>query len=105
MQRLLIDGKKILSGSITISGSKNATLPILAATILNKNTTISNIPFVNDIFTMIELLKSIGLRCKLSKKKKSVEVINEKKKYTYRCSLQTSKNNESRNFSIRTFTS
>ena len=70
MQRLLIDGKKILSGSITISGSKNATLPILAATILNKNTTISNIPFVNDIFTMIELLKSIGLRYKLSKKKK-----------------------------------
>ena len=79
MQRLLIDGKKILSGSITISGSKNATLPILAATILNKNTTISNIPFVNDIFTMIKLLKSIGLRYKLSKKKKSVEVINEKK--------------------------
>ena len=38
MQRLLIDGKKILSGSIAISGSKNATLPILAATILNKNT-------------------------------------------------------------------
>ena len=40
MQKLIIDGKKILSGSIKISGSKNATLPILAATILNNNTTI-----------------------------------------------------------------
>ena len=35
MQKLLIKGKKLLSGSISISGSKNATLPILAATILS----------------------------------------------------------------------
>ena len=76
MQRLLIDGKKTLSGSINISGSKNSSLPILAATILNKNSTIKNIPFVNDVFTMIKLLKFVGLKCKLSKKKKSVEVIN-----------------------------
>ena len=69
MQRLIIDGKKILSGSITISGSKNATLPILAATILNKNTKINNIPLVNDIFTMIKLLRFIGLKCRLIKKK------------------------------------
>ncbi len=80
MQRLLIDGKKILSGSINISGSKNSSLPILAATILNKNTTIKNIPFVNDVFTMIKLLKFVGLKCKLSKKKKSVQVINPNKK-------------------------
>ncbi len=79
MQRLIIDGKKILSGSIAISGSKNATLPILAATILNKNTKINNIPFVNDIFTMIKLLKFIGLKCRLTKKKNSLEVINLKK--------------------------
>ena len=69
MQKLLIDGKKILSGSINISGSKNSTLPILAATILNSNTTIKNIPLVNDIFTMLNLLKFIGLKYKLSKKK------------------------------------
>ena len=61
MQKLLIDGKKILSGSINISGSKNSTLPILAATILNKHTIIKNIPFVNDIFTMLNLLKFVGL--------------------------------------------
>ena len=55
MQRLLIDGKKILSGSITISGSKNATLPILAATILNKKTTISNIPFGQSFLLDLQL--------------------------------------------------
>ena len=70
MQKLLIDGKKILSGSINISGSKNSTLPILAATILNNQTTITNIPLVNDILTMLNLLKFIGLKYQLSKKKK-----------------------------------
>ena len=80
MQKLIIDGKKILSGSIKISGSKNSSLPILAATILNNNSTIKNIPFVNDIITMLNLLKFIGLKYKISKKKNSVEVINSNKK-------------------------
>ncbi len=80
MQKLIIDGKKILSGSIKISGSKNSTLPILAATILNNHSTIKNIPFVNDIITMLNLLKFIGLKYKISKKKNSVEVINSNKK-------------------------
>ena len=39
MQKLIIKGKKYLSGSISISGSKNATLPILAATLLCKKIT------------------------------------------------------------------
>ena len=76
MQKLIIDGKKILSGSIKISGSKNSALPILAASILNKHTTIKNIPYVNDILTMLNLLKFIGLKYKLSKKKNSVDVSN-----------------------------
>ena len=79
MQKLLIDGKKILSGSINISGSKNSTLPILAATILNNQTTITNIPLVNDIFTMLNLLKFIGLKYQLSKKKNFVKVTNTNK--------------------------
>ena len=79
MQKLLIDGKKILSGSIKISGSKNSTLPILAATILNNVTIIKNIPLVNDIFTMLNLLKFIGLTYKISKKDNSVKVINSNK--------------------------
>ena len=69
MQKLIIDGKKTLSGSINISGSKNSALPILAATILNNHTTIKNIPFVNDTLTMLNLLRFIGLKYKISKKK------------------------------------
>ena len=80
MQKLLIDGKKTLSGNIVISGSKNATLPILAATILNKETIIKNVPFVNDIFTMVDLLKFIGLNCELSKKNNRIRLINLEKK-------------------------
>ena len=80
MQKLIIDGKKILSGSIKIAGSKNSALPILAASILNKNTTIKNIPHVNDILTMLNLLKFIGLKYKISKKKNLVNVINSDKK-------------------------
>jgi len=61
MQKLIIKGKKLLSGSISISGSKNATLPILASTILtNKSLLLKNIPLVQDVYTMIELLKFIG---------------------------------------------
>ena len=72
MQKLIIKGKKILSGSINISGSKNATLPILAATILtNKSLVLKNIPLVQDVYTMINLLKYIGLNVKISKKKKN----------------------------------
>ena len=71
MQKLLIKGKKELSGVISISGSKNATLPILAASILAKNVKLDNVPLVRDIFTMLELLKFIGLKIKIRQKKKS----------------------------------
>ena len=69
MQKLLINGRKELTGKISISGSKNATLPILAASILAEKVKLNNIPLVRDIFTMIELLKFIGLKIKISKKK------------------------------------
>ena len=67
MQKLLINGKKELSGNISISGSKNATLPILAATIFSHQAKLTNIPLVKDIFTMIELLKFIGLKINILK--------------------------------------
>ena len=68
MQKLLIKGKKELSGSISISGSKNATLPILASTILtNKKVTITNVPVVRDVETMIDLLSTMGSKIKLNK--------------------------------------
>lgn len=77
MQKLAIKGGRKLSGTIMISGSKNATLPILASTILtNKKVTITNVPIVKDVETMVNLLKSIGSKIKLDKKEKIVEVLN-----------------------------
>ena len=71
MQRLEIRGGRKISGTINISGSKNATLPILAATILtNKKVIIKNIPIVKDVATMVELLKMIGSSLKFDKRKK-----------------------------------
>ena len=76
MQKLIIKGREELSGKISISGSKNATLPILAASILANHVKIKNIPMVKDIFTMIELLNFIGLKTKLNKKKNIIEISN-----------------------------
>ena len=81
MKKLVIKGKKKLSGSISISGSKNATLPILASTILSeKKIIIKNFPLVKDVFTMIDLLVSIGLKVNIDKKKRILKIINNNKK-------------------------
>ena len=80
MQKIIIKGKKKLSGSINISGSKNAALPILAATILNdKAITLKNVPLVQDVYTMINLLKFIGLNVKILKKNNTLKILNNKK--------------------------
>jgi UDP-N-acetylglucosamine 1-carboxyvinyltransferase len=60
MQKLEIIGGKKLSGTVIISGSKNASLPILAATLLSDKVYIQNLPKVRDIETMLLLLKSLG---------------------------------------------
>jgi len=79
MQKLIIKGKKELTGKISISGSKNATLPILAASILANQVKLKNIPLVKDIFTMVELLKFIGLDTRFSKSKNTIEIKNKEK--------------------------
>jgi len=61
MDYLEIEGDNKLSGAIKIDGAKNAALPLLAATILFKNeVTIDNLPRVNDVFTMLQLLENLG---------------------------------------------
>ena len=61
MKKLEVFGATKLKGQIRISGSKNASLPILAATLLsNKKISLANLPRVKDIETMILLLKSLG---------------------------------------------
>ena len=84
MQKLEIKGGRKISGTIIISGSKNATLPILASTILtNKKVTIKNIPLVKDVFTMAELLSTIGSAIKFDKKRKKIEIFNKKPLKTF----------------------
>ena len=61
MEKLEVFGSSKLKGEIKISGSKNASLPILAATLLSdKKISLTNLPKVKDIETMILLLKSLG---------------------------------------------
>ncbi|MDA9266360.1 UDP-N-acetylglucosamine 1-carboxyvinyltransferase [Gammaproteobacteria bacterium] len=61
MEKLLIKGGNSLSGTIKCSGAKNAALPMIAATILCKESVVlRNLPFLQDITTMFELLGSMG---------------------------------------------
>ena len=84
MQKLKIAGGKKISGTIVISGSKNATLPILASTILtNKKVIIKNIPIVRDVETMADLLTAIGSSIKFNKKAKKIEILNNKPLKTF----------------------
>ena len=84
MQKLEITGGRRISGTIVISGSKNATLPILASTILtNKKIIITNVPIVQDIETMVALLSVIGSTIKLNKKAKKIEILNHKPLKTF----------------------
>ena len=66
MEKLLIRGGNSLSGEIRCSGAKNAALPMIAATILTENeVTLKNLPFLQDITTMFELLGSMGSKITL----------------------------------------
>ena len=78
MEKLEIIGGKKLQGSINISGSKNASLPILAATILLDKVTLNNVPQVKDIDTMTELLTSLGSKIYINKNKKKIKIHNYK---------------------------
>ncbi len=61
LDKLIIKGGNKLSGNVTVSGSKNAALPIFVATILAPGVhEISNVPFLADINTTIKLLESLG---------------------------------------------
>ena len=82
MQKLEVFGANKLKGQITISGSKNASLPILAATILfNKKITLKNLPEVRDIETMISLLESLGAKIKVKQKLIIIDNSKQQKKF------------------------
>ena len=82
MQKLEVFGANQLKGQIKISGSKNASLPILAATILsNKKIILKNLPKVRDIETMLLLLKSLGSKIILNRKTTIIDNSNQNKKF------------------------
>ncbi len=71
MDKFKINGPSKIRGEVSISGSKNAALPILAATLLfDKKVTIKNLPRVKDIDTMLNLLKSLGRKISFKSNKK-----------------------------------
>lgn len=73
MSYYIIEGGKKLEGEVKISGSKNASLPIIAATILNgKKSKIYNVPNIHDMQITLKILKYIG--CKVSKNNDKIEI-------------------------------
>ena len=81
MSKLIIQGGKKLEGEVRISGSKNAALPIIAATVLVKGkTTLYNVPNIQDVQTMFQIIKDIG--GKVTKKNNKV-IIDTSKIHTY----------------------
>ena len=60
-EKFIINGGKALKGEIEVKGAKNAAFPILAATLLTREPCeISNLPLVEDVFRMLEIMKSMG---------------------------------------------
>ena len=80
MDKFVIKGPCKIKGQVKISGSKNASLPILAATLLFDTTVeIRNLPRVKDIDTMLELIRSLGFLVKRNYKNSSVKITRSKK--------------------------
>ena len=66
MEKLLIRGGKTLTGDINCSGAKNAALPVIAASLLtDDDVVLQNLPHLQDITTMFELINSMGAEISL----------------------------------------
>ena len=72
----IVKGGKSLKGTVSVSGSKNASLPILAASIISgKTTKLYNLPNIEDVRTTLQILELLG--CKIKRDKRKV-IINSK---------------------------
>ena len=81
MKRFTIKGpNNAVRGEVSISGAKNSCLPLMAASVLFKNkVTLQNVPFVKDVYTMRDLLVSLGAKVEFSIEKKMMTITNKKK--------------------------
>lgn len=77
MDKFVVEGGHQLSGRVKVSGAKNAALAIMPATLLNNGKNlIFNVPEVNDIFTMIKLLRHLGVEADYSDQKLTLDTSN-----------------------------
>ena len=77
MDKLLIRGGKTLNGTVTISGAKNAALPELCAALLTADTvTLENVPGLQDVSTMLKLIRNMGVVAELKKDVPSTVTVN-----------------------------
>ncbi len=84
MDKFIVKGPSKVKGQVNISGSKNASLPILAATLLfDKTVEVKNLPNVKDIDTMLGLIHSLGFIVKRNYKNSSVKITRSKKIKTF----------------------
>jgi UDP-N-acetylglucosamine 1-carboxyvinyltransferase len=75
MQKLLIKGGKKLSGEVVISGSKNASLPIIISSLLfNDAISFENVPKVKDIYTLISLIRVLGREVDFDEEKEIIKI-------------------------------
>jgi len=74
-ERLIITGGKKLRGTVRVSGSKNAVLPLLCATLLLKKgtTTLTNVPDISDVHTLLSLMEFLGAKTTFTKNKITVD--------------------------------
>jgi UDP-N-acetylglucosamine 1-carboxyvinyltransferase len=73
MSRLLINGGSRLLGEVRVTGSKNACLPILAASLLTeKPVVILDYPKITDVYNMLSILRHIG--CRITEEKESLTI-------------------------------
>lgn len=77
-EKLIVEGPARLQGEVRISGSKNASLPLLAATLLaeDKALKLGNVPRLNDIETMLNILSDMGAKCEQDGNSVSIDCSN-----------------------------
>ena len=75
MEKFIINGGETLSGKVKVSGAKNSALKLIAASIMaDSKTTLKNIPKIEDVYTMIEVIKTLGARVHMDSEKNILEI-------------------------------
>lgn len=81
MPKFLVEGQHSLKGEIGVSGSKNATLPILAACLLtDKTVTLTNVPDISDVHAFLEIMRGLNVKAEFNKGRVIVDAKNAKLK-------------------------